>query len=126
MVAARSQPEPQRLLFVFLNAELPKDASEEEARQFREGKGGNLRAVMCVDKDVADLTSFTDLVTESKEMGQEWCIVLIAGLSGKNGKPPTAEDAEKPLKTMINAVQSGKDLSAYMALDLEGNPVRFG
>ncbi len=30
LMAAKQQPEPQRLLFVFLKAEMPEDATEEE------------------------------------------------------------------------------------------------
>ncbi len=105
---------------------MPEDASEEEKKNFEEGEGGTLLPVMCVDKDVDDLTTFADLVTESEEMGKDWQVVLIAGLSGKNGVPPTAEDAAKPLENMVNAVQTGGDISSFMGLDREGVPIKFG
>lgn len=126
LTVARQQPEPQRLLFVFVKAELPDDATEEEAKNFKEGEGGALQPVMCVDKDIEDLTTFADLVAESEEMGQDWDVVLLAGLSGKNGVPPTAEDAESPLKNMLNTIQSGGDISSFMGLDRKGLPIKFG
>lgn len=105
---------------------MPEDATEKEIQEFEEGSGGTLQPIMCVDKDVNDLTTFADLVAESEETGQDWQVVLIAGLSGKNGVPPSAEDAEKPLKNMLNVVQTGGDISSYMGLDRNGAPIKFG
>lgn len=126
LAVAKQQPEPQRLLFVFLKASLPKDPVAEEVSQFHSGQGGALQAIMCVDKTLDELGSFVDLVTESAQMGQEWDIVLAAGLAGINGVTPSSKDAERPLKAMIQAVESGGDLSKYMAFDKEGTPVQFG
>ena len=80
---------------------------------------------MCVDKLPEELGSFEDLVTESELMDQDWQIVLIAGLSGNGGTPPTSEDAQKPLDSMEDAVRSGRSLSNYLALDRTGSPVHF-
>ena len=80
---------------------------------------------MSVDKTLEELGSFTDLVTESAMMDKDWQIVLIAGLGGSAGIPPTTADAEKPIETMIETVRSGRDLSKYLALDRDGNPVHF-
>ncbi|MBL4621929.1 MAG: hypothetical protein JKY89_05980 [Immundisolibacteraceae bacterium] len=80
---------------------------------------------MTVDKTLDELGSFDELVTESEMMDKDWQIVLIAGLSGTNGTPPSAEDAEKPIETMIDTVREGRDLSKYLALDRDGNPVHF-
>jgi hypothetical protein len=49
LAAARQQPEPQRFLFVFLKASLPKDHAPEEAVRFEQGQGGALEAVMTVE-----------------------------------------------------------------------------
>jgi hypothetical protein len=114
------------LLFVFLGTSLPEDASDEETRRFHEGQGGHLRAIMCVDKDLHELSSFDDLVEESKQLKQDWQIVLIASLAGQNNVPPSAELAEEPLKQMVQTVQQGGDLSNYLALDRNGEPVTFG
>ena len=41
---------------------------------------------MCVDKTLAEPGSFSDLVEESKNIKEEWQMVLVASLSGKNGR----------------------------------------
>ena len=38
--AARAQPEPQRLLMVFVGTELPEGASPEQRARFAQGEGG--------------------------------------------------------------------------------------
>jgi len=126
IAAAKQQPQPQRLLFVFLKAELPKDHSETEAANFNAGRGGELEPMMCADKTLDELGSFADLVAESERVGKSWDIVLVAALSGKNGVPPTSDDASKPLEVMINAVKQGAYLSSYLAFDKKGDPIQFG
>ena len=125
LLAAKQQPEPQRFLFVFLKASLPKDHHDSEAHGFHAGRGGALEAVMCVDKDMNELGSFSDLIAESEAMEQDWQIVLVACLAGNNGNAPTAEDALQPLEMMIKRVEHGGDLSKYMAFDRQGEPLQF-
>ncbi len=125
LVVGKQQTEPQRFLFVFLKALLPEDHTDEDKAQFQAGNGGELNAVICVDKDLAELTNFTDLVAESKQMEQEWDIVLVACLSGRNSIPPTSEEAEQPLKMMVKVVQDGGDLSKYLAFDKQGEMLNF-
>jgi len=128
LAAARQQPEPQRLLFVFLQVSLPPNATAEEQENFESGKGGQLMPVICVDKSLEELTDFASLVTESDgEMEEgEWQIVLVAAMSGENGQMPTSEDAEEPLKQIANDVVSGGNLSAFLAFNRDGEPVHFG
>lgn len=126
LTVAGQQPEPERMLFVFLQASLADEASEEEASRFLAGQGGALKAVMCVDKTLDELGSFAELVEESTLLKQDWQIVLIAGLAGKKGVAPTSDAAEEPLKAMVKTVENGGDLSKYIAFDREGAPVRFG
>lgn len=126
LTVAKQQAEPQRMLFVFLKSSLPKDHDDTEATSFNAGQGGALQPIMCVDKTLDELGSFEDLVTESKQMEQEWQIVLIAGLSGKNGVAPTSVEAQQPLETMVNNVHNGGDLTRYIAFDRQGSPVHFG
>ena len=123
--AAKEQPEPQRLLFVFLKAVLPRNSSTEEEARFNSAQGGQLQPIMCVDKELEELSTFDALTEESKQMGEDWQIVLIAGLSGKNGVAPTSKDAKEPLDTMLKVVQGGGDLTRFMALDRAGDPVHF-
>jgi hypothetical protein len=124
--AARQQPEPQRLLFVFLKVTLPEGATPEEQERFKAGQGGQLMPVVCVDKTLEELTDFNALVAESDaEMGEDWKIVLVAAMSGENGKMPTSEDAEEPLKSIAHDVVSGGDLSNFLAFKRDGEPVLF-
>ena len=53
--AARLQPEPQRLLFVFVGVELPDDATPAQRARFEQGQGGALVPLMCVDKTPQEL-----------------------------------------------------------------------
>ncbi len=71
ITAAKQQLEPQRLLFVFTKVELPVEHSDIEAEKFHAGQGGNLVPVVCVDKALNELGSFSDLVEESKQTGQD-------------------------------------------------------
>jgi hypothetical protein len=59
--AARSQPLPQRLLFVFAGVELPEDATPAQRLEFERGEGGALVPQMCVDKGLDELHSFDQL-----------------------------------------------------------------
>jgi hypothetical protein len=119
--AAKVQPEPQRLLFVFLKASLPEGSTDSSSVQ-----GGQLQPIMCVDKTLDELGSFADLVAESERMEQDWQIVLVGCLSGHSGITPSSDDATKPLTTMVQTVEEGGDLSKYMAFNREGDPVQFG
>lgn len=123
---AKQQPEPQRLLFVFLRASLPEDLGDEDISRFNAGEGGALQPIMCVDKTLDELSTFSALVIEAERIEKDWQIVLVAGLAGRNGITPSSEDAEQPLKMMLHAVENGGDLSKYMAFDREGVPVQFG
>jgi len=86
--AAREQSEPQRLLFVFTAAVLPDDSTAEQRSRFEAGQGGARAPLMSVDKDPADLSTFTALVEESRQFGRDWAIVFVAGLPGRGGHPP--------------------------------------
>jgi hypothetical protein len=125
LLAAQNQPEPQRLLFVFLKASLPEDHGSEEAIRFHSGQGGQLQPIMCVDKTLDELGVFSDLVAESETMGKDWQIVLVACLSGTNGVMPSSDDATQPLTMMLKTLEDGGDLSNYLAFDKDGTPVHF-
>lgn len=122
--AARSQPEPQRLLFVFAAAALPDDATPEQRARFDAGAGGELDPVMSVDKDPDALTTFDALVEESRHTGQPWQVMFAAGLSGVNGEPPTTAQTVKALDGMLDAVRQGH-IGGYIAYDVRGEPLSF-
>ncbi|MDD5329845.1 MAG: ribonucleotide reductase subunit alpha [Sulfuricella sp.] len=122
--AARQQPEPQRLLFVFTQPELPEGYTQAQIDRFHAGRGGVLTPKMCTDKALDELGDFADLVEESRQTGQDWKIVFVAALDGRGGVMPSSEDARVPLEKMVEAVQNGA-VSNFLAFDREGNQVRF-
>ena len=128
LAAARAQPEPQRLLFVFAVAELPQAHTPGQARRFREGRGGALAPVMCVDKAVDELDGFAALADESRATGQPWDMVFVAALAAElnaaQGAAPQPASIERGLRMMVDAVQRGA-VERFLAFDPRGDAVRF-
>jgi hypothetical protein len=122
--AAKQQPEPQRLLFVFTQPELPEGYTAAQNQGFQDGTGGVLTPQMCTDKALDELGNFSDLVEESRLMGQDWKIVFVACLAGRAGAMPSSEEAQAHLKTMVNSIQNGA-ISKFLAYDRDGNLVQF-
>ena len=122
--AARRQPEPQRLLFVFARAELPEDSTPEQQRRFANGAGGALVPLMCVDKAPDELTTFAALADEARLSGPEWAVVFVAALAGRPGHPLDAKDAEAPLQRMVEAIKAGSH-GSFIPFDGNGRPVVF-
>ena len=120
--AARSQGEPQRLLFVFANAELPEDSTPEERARFEAGEGGALAPLMSVDKAPEELHSFAALVEESREFAPDWAIVFVASLSGRDGCAPTGVEADLSLQRMIESIKTGA-IGGFIPFDRQGQPV---
>lgn len=114
--AARQQPEPQQMLFVFVRTELPDDATPADRARFEKGQGGALTPIMMVDKRPADLPSFAELVEESRQMGEAWDLVFVGCLSGVDGRPPAPEEIDKGLENMVKHIQAGVvgQLLAYL------------
>lgn len=122
--AAREQPEPQRLLFVFANAVLPDDSTPEQRARFEAGQGGALTPLMSVDKAPEDLSTFAALVEESHHFGQDWTIVFVASMSGREGQTPTSEEADLALQRMIESINTGM-FSSYIPFDRQGQIMQF-
>jgi hypothetical protein len=122
--AARAQPEPQRLLFVFAGAELPDGSTPEQQQRVAAGAGGALVPLMCVDKSADELDTFAALVEESRGAGPAWAIVFVAGMAGRGGRAPTSGDAEAPLRRMVDAIKAG-DHGSFIPFDCSGQPVIF-
>ena len=120
--AAREQPEPQRLLFVFAHAVLPDDSTPEQRARFEAGEGGALAPLMAVDKTPEEMGTFAALVEESRQFGQDWAIVFVASLPGRSGQAPTSEEADQPLKRMIESIKSGS-IGAFLPFDRQGQPL---
>ncbi len=123
--AARAQDQPQRLLFVFAQAELADDCTEEERRSFEAGEGGALVPVMAVDKAPDELVDFAALERESLQFGKAWAVVFVAALSGQAGVVPADADVGLALERMTEAIRTG-NLSAFIPFGRDGDVVRFG
>lgn len=124
LTAAEGQVEPQRLLLVFVVAELPEDATEAEVQRHAEQQGGSLKPVLCVDKLPSELADFDALMDESLRTGITWDLVFAAGLSGRGGVQPSSDEAEQPLKMMVGAIESGS-IGNFLAFDRAGHSVSF-
>ncbi len=121
---AAAQPEPQRLLFVFAGAALPPDATPEQRARFEAGEGGTLTPLAGVDKSVQELSTFPDLVAESRYASPPWQVVFIAALSGRGGQQPSTALVDGALQLMVRNVRDGR-FGGYLALDPKGEPVTF-
>lgn len=119
LAAARSQTQPQRLLFAFARAELPDGAGAPERERYDARRGGALKPVMCVDKTLAELGSFEDLVAESRHTGADWDIVFVTTMSGRDGKAPPTADAEAPLNMMVTYIHTGQ-VERFLAFNKDG------
>ena len=120
--AARQQPEPQRLLFVFADVELPDDSTVEQRARFQVGEGGTFVPLMSVDKKPEELDTFGALAEESRQFGRDWAVVFVTSLSGRNGCAPTSNEADQSLQRMIEAIKTGA-FGAFMPFDRLGNPL---
>ena len=122
--AAREQAEPQRLLFVFANVVLPDDSTPEQRARFEAGQGGALTPLMSVDKTPEELGTFAALVEESRQFGHDWAVVFVASLSGRDGRAPTSEEADRSLQRMIESVKTGS-FGSFIPFDRHGQPLLF-
>lgn len=116
--AAAEQDQPQRLLLLFAKAE-----SSGKNKKKNKQQHGTLSAVMCVDKLPEEIASFEALVEEADSVSKEWDFMIIVGLSGKDGKAPSSDDAEPFLNQMTNNLASGQDLSQYVIFDRNQDPI---
>lgn len=123
--AARYQPLPQRLLFVFAGIELPDDCTPQQRADYEAGAGGALVPYMCVDKSPQELDSFAALAAEADLLGQQWGMVFAAALSGTVGHPPTSADAELHLQRMVESIKQG-GIGGYIPFDRHGAPIQLG
>jgi len=117
LVAATEQDEPQRLLLLFAKAE------GSDSKKKKNEQHGTLSPVMCVDKLPEEIESFKTLSAEADDISKEWDFMIVVGLSGKDGMPPTTEEAEPFLNKMTNDLSSGQSMSQYVVFDREENPV---
>lgn len=106
--AAGSQSAPQKLLLIFLGAELPADATPEQRAGFHAGHGGALVPLMCVDKQPGELASFAALSTEADAMHSGWQLVLAGALAGQQGQWPSDQAVDEVFQRWLAQIQSGQ------------------
>jgi len=119
LVMARQQSEPQRLLFVFTQRELPDGSTAAMKRQYEAGYGGHLAPVVCVDKAPEELQDFAALARESQETVPAWDVVFAAALPGLAGQWPTEDATNKALENMVEQVRQGS-ISGYLTFNQLG------
>ena len=122
--AAHAQPEMQRLLFVFSEAELPGDHTAEQKENFHARSGGTLTPIMCVDKLPNEVLEFSDLLEESRQQGRNWDIVFVASMSGNADMAPSSKDADEPLQVMIESIKNGS-IKNYLTFNSKGELVQL-
>ncbi len=123
--AALEQTEPQRLLFVFVKADLPESPTADQHARHDSGEGGTLSPVLCVDKAPQDIASFAALAAESANTGLAWDLVFVASLDGRAGIAPSSDEAAQPLRFMVNAINNGQ-VAQSATFDREGAVLQFG
>ena len=123
--AARRQPDPQRLLFVFAAAELPEDCTPEQRARFEAGEGGALTPLLCVDKTPEEISAFQALVEESRHFEREWSVVFVAALSRRDGRAPSSDDAQAPLERMVESIKAGAP-GPMIPFDRQGQALSLG
>ncbi len=124
LAAAVAQPQPQRLLFMFAKAELPQGQVVSQGQQLENQQGGELRAVMCVDKLPQELSDFEHLVAESKHTGKTWDVVFVTSMSGQGGLVPSSDAASRPLDMMVESLRNG-NIGQYLAFNQAGELLQF-
>lgn len=123
--AARLQPEPQRLLFVFAASTVPDDATPEQKASHDRGEGGELTPILCVDKTPGELGSFDALAEESRRTGQDWHVVFVAAMADQSAYLPDNKDVDQAFQRMTQMIKYGT-IGALLAFDRAGEPIVFG
>ncbi len=122
--AAQSQPEPQRLLWVFAKAELPNGYTDSQLALFQQGHGGALDTVLCVDKLPEEVIDFNTIVEESAATGAQWDIAFVGSMAGRAGIAPNSDEAEQPLRMMLRQIQAGI-IADFLTFDRQGQLVKL-
>lgn len=124
LALSRRQTEPQHLLFVFVGATLPENASSEQRAEFKAGRGGELEPVMVVDKGADELASFQVLIEEAAGFGPPWSLVFASSVSWRDGLPPTNEETEASLQHMVDRIRGGA-FEGMLPFNRNGEPVHL-
>lgn len=121
---AQAQLEPQRLLLVLAQRELPGGHTEEQARQFEAGEGGHLAPLAGVDKLPQEIICFDDFVVESKQVVKDWDAVFVAALPGHNQQLPTQAATDEAIEKMLHGIRNGM-IGNFLVFDKTGLPLQL-
>ncbi|HAT43103.1 MAG TPA: ribonucleotide reductase subunit alpha [Rheinheimera sp.] len=124
IAAAKAQKEPQRLLWVLAKAELPNGYTDSQYALFKQGQGGALAPVLCVDKLPEEVADFSVLVAESAQTGVDWDIAFVGSLAGRAGIAPNSDEADQPLRLMLRQIEAGM-IADFLTFDRQGQLVRL-
>ncbi len=124
LAAARRQPNPQRLLFVFVASAVSGDSTAAQKAAHARGEGGELAPVLCVDKRPDELDGFAVLTAESAHTGQDWHLVFVAAMDEVEapGSAQGRQRVDAALQRMVQMVKFGA-IGGLLAFDREGEPV---
>jgi len=122
--AARLQPLPQRLLFVFTSRGIADKPNPAQKTRYEQGTGGELTPVLCVDKRPEQLHDFETLIEKSRHTGQDWDIVFAGAMEDHSPWLPENEDVDKTLKQMMAMIRAGT-IGPLLAFDRQGDPIMF-
>lgn len=112
---ARSQPHAQRLLMVFVQAQLPDFPDAEQRKRFDQKEGGVLVPTVCVDKTPDELEGMNTLIEEAQQAGAEWDLFFVAAMDD----PEDDEEIQRQLIRITESLQVG-NLGSLIAFDREG------
>lgn len=121
---AQQQVEPQRLLLVLAQRELPIGHTVVQARQFEAGEGGHLAPLAGVDKLPHEMTCFDDFVVESKNVVSDWDAVFVAALPGHNLQLPTPDATDEAIEKMLHGIRNGV-IGNFLVFDRQGLPLEL-
>lgn len=105
---AKAEKQAQKLLFLFAKASNMFDQKE------RQYQSGTIESIMCVDKSIAEITTFEDLVKEADQQSRSWNFIFASTISGENNREPTNTEVDKALHKMSNTFANGEDLSQFI------------
>ena len=77
-----------------------------------------------VDKAADEIASFAELAAESGHTGQHWDLVFVSSMSGRGGVAPNSDEADQPLRLMVQAIHEGR-VADFAVFDREGTPLGF-
>lgn len=121
---ALDEPDPPQLLTVMIRAEAVHAGGDETHTRALEGEG-LLKPVMVKSHSITPDLCFAHLKAEADQQDDRWAFIMIAILPGQGGRPPAPPAVDENLKHMARTLLVGGDLSRYLFVNREGEPVQI-